>query len=48
MPAQTSSINPQANLQQNTSKDAKTSSNNQLNTNSGGGNVHLWFDYLTE
>jgi hypothetical protein len=40
MPAQTSSINqPQVNLQNTTSKDIKTSSNNQLNANSGGGNI---------
>jgi caprin-1 len=42
MPAQTSSINqPQVNLQNTTSKDIKTSSNNQLNANSGGAKTPL-------
>ena len=48
MPAQTSSIqNQQVNLQNTSTKDIKTSSNNQLNANSGGSNHDLYLQIKT-
>ena len=48
MPAQTSSIqNQQVNLQNTSTKDIKTSSNNQLNANSGGSNHELYLQIKT-